>query len=87
MQFFECFLLNAMKNEENKGNNAIFWIVAIYSADERIRLVRLLRYSNKETRDKLTRGAYTNIFYLHETRYTRVSQVFSQSSLSTCLRQ
>jgi hypothetical protein len=24
MQFFECFLLNAMTNEENKGNNAIF---------------------------------------------------------------
>jgi hypothetical protein len=24
MQFFECFLLNAMKKEENKGNNAIF---------------------------------------------------------------
>jgi hypothetical protein len=24
MQFFECFLLNAMKNEENKGNYAIF---------------------------------------------------------------
>jgi hypothetical protein len=24
MQFLECFLLNAMKNEENKGNNAIF---------------------------------------------------------------
>jgi hypothetical protein len=24
MQFCECFLLNAMKNEENKGNNAIF---------------------------------------------------------------
>jgi hypothetical protein len=24
MQFFECFLLNAMINEENKGNNAIF---------------------------------------------------------------
>jgi hypothetical protein len=23
-QFFECFLLNAMKNEENKGNNSIF---------------------------------------------------------------
>jgi hypothetical protein len=22
MQFFQCFLLNAMKNEENKGNNA-----------------------------------------------------------------
>jgi hypothetical protein len=21
---FECFFLNAMKNEENKGNNAIF---------------------------------------------------------------
>ena len=24
MQYFECFLLNAMKNEENKGNYAIF---------------------------------------------------------------
>jgi hypothetical protein len=24
MQFFEFFLLNAIKNEENKGNNAIF---------------------------------------------------------------
>jgi hypothetical protein len=24
MQFFECFLLNAMKNEENNGKNAIF---------------------------------------------------------------
>jgi hypothetical protein len=24
MQFFECFLLNAMKNEENKEKNAIF---------------------------------------------------------------
>jgi hypothetical protein len=24
MQFFECFLLNAMKNEENKGKHAIF---------------------------------------------------------------
>ena len=24
MQFLECFLLNAMENEENKGNNAIF---------------------------------------------------------------
>jgi hypothetical protein len=24
MQFFECFLLNAMKKEENKGNNALF---------------------------------------------------------------
>jgi hypothetical protein len=24
MQFFECFLLKAMKNEENKGHNAIF---------------------------------------------------------------
>jgi hypothetical protein len=23
-QFIECFLLNAMENEENKGNNAIF---------------------------------------------------------------
>jgi hypothetical protein len=24
MQVLECFLLNAMKKEENKGNNAIF---------------------------------------------------------------
>jgi hypothetical protein len=24
MQFFECFLLNAMKKEKHKGNNAIF---------------------------------------------------------------
>jgi hypothetical protein len=24
MQFCECFLLNAMKKEENKGNNAMF---------------------------------------------------------------
>jgi hypothetical protein len=24
MQLFECFLLNAMKNEGNNGNNAIF---------------------------------------------------------------
>jgi hypothetical protein len=24
MQFLECFLLNAIKNEENKENNAIF---------------------------------------------------------------
>jgi hypothetical protein len=24
MQFFECFLLNALKNEENKGNISIF---------------------------------------------------------------
>jgi hypothetical protein len=24
MQFFESFLLNAMENEENKGNNAMF---------------------------------------------------------------
>jgi hypothetical protein len=23
MRFFEFFLLNAMKNEENKGNNAV----------------------------------------------------------------
>jgi hypothetical protein len=24
MQIFECFFLNAMKNEENKRNNTIF---------------------------------------------------------------
>ena len=29
MQFFECFLFNAMKNEENKGNNAIFWMFLV----------------------------------------------------------
>jgi hypothetical protein len=29
MQFFECFLLNAMKNEENKGNDAIFLIFLV----------------------------------------------------------
>jgi hypothetical protein len=29
MHFFECFLLNAMKNEENKGNNAIFWMFLV----------------------------------------------------------
>jgi hypothetical protein len=26
-------------------------------------------YSNKETRDTQNRGAYTSIFYLHETQY------------------
>ncbi len=26
MQFVGCFLLNAMKNEENWGNNAICWM-------------------------------------------------------------
>jgi hypothetical protein len=30
MQFFECFLLNAMQNEENKGNNAIFLNVSCW---------------------------------------------------------
>jgi hypothetical protein len=29
MQFFECFLLTAMKNEENKGKNAIFWMFLV----------------------------------------------------------
>jgi hypothetical protein len=29
MQFFECFLLNAIKNEENKENNAIFWMFLV----------------------------------------------------------
>jgi hypothetical protein len=29
MQFFECFLLNAMKNEENKENNVIFGIFLV----------------------------------------------------------
>jgi hypothetical protein len=36
MQFFECFLLNAMKNEENKGNNAIFWMFLV-ECDEKWR--------------------------------------------------
>jgi hypothetical protein len=29
MQFFECFLLNGIKNEEKKGNNAIFWMFLV----------------------------------------------------------
>jgi hypothetical protein len=29
MQFFECFLLNAIKNKGNKGNNAIFWMFLV----------------------------------------------------------
>jgi hypothetical protein len=33
MQFFECFLLNAMKNEEN---NAIFWMFLV-ECDEKWR--------------------------------------------------
>jgi hypothetical protein len=36
MQFFECFLLNAMKKEENKGNNAIFWMFLV-ECDEKWR--------------------------------------------------
>jgi hypothetical protein len=36
MQFFECFLSNAIKNEENKGNNAIFWIFLV-KCDEKWR--------------------------------------------------
>jgi hypothetical protein len=34
MQFFECFLLNVMKNEENKGNNAIF-LMFLVECDEK----------------------------------------------------
>jgi hypothetical protein len=34
MQFLECFLLNAMKNEENKGNNAIFGIFLVESDEK-----------------------------------------------------
>jgi hypothetical protein len=34
MQFFECFLLNAMKNEENKGNDAIF-LMFLVECDEK----------------------------------------------------
>jgi hypothetical protein len=34
------------------SNIRLFTLVAICSADEQIRLVRLLRYSNKQTRDK-----------------------------------
>jgi hypothetical protein len=36
MQIFECFLLNAMKNEENKGNNAIF-LMFLVECDEKRR--------------------------------------------------
>jgi hypothetical protein len=35
-QFFECFLLNAMKN---KGNNAIFWMFLV-ECDEKGRKKR-----------------------------------------------
>jgi hypothetical protein len=34
MQFFECFLLNAMKKEENKGKNAIF-LMFLVECDEK----------------------------------------------------
>jgi hypothetical protein len=34
MQFFECFLLNAMENEENKGNNAIY-LMFLVECDEK----------------------------------------------------
>jgi hypothetical protein len=39
MQFFECFLLNAMKNEENNGKNAIFWMFLV-ECDEKLRKYR-----------------------------------------------
>jgi hypothetical protein len=29
MQFFEFFLLNSMKNEENEAINAIFWMFLV----------------------------------------------------------
>jgi hypothetical protein len=32
MQFFECFLLNVMKNEENKGKHAIFLMFLVECA-------------------------------------------------------
>jgi hypothetical protein len=34
MQLLECFLLNAMENEENKGNNAIF-LMFLVECDEK----------------------------------------------------
>jgi hypothetical protein len=34
MQFLECFLLNAMKNEENKENNAIL-LIFLVECDEK----------------------------------------------------
>ncbi len=36
MQFFEYFLLNAMKSEENKENNAIF-LIFLVECDEKWR--------------------------------------------------
>jgi hypothetical protein len=35
MQFFECFLLNAIKNEENKGVNAIFFMFLVKCDEKR----------------------------------------------------
>jgi hypothetical protein len=34
MQFFECFLLNVIKNEENKLNNAMF-LMFLVECDEK----------------------------------------------------
>jgi hypothetical protein len=34
MQFSECFLVNAMKNEEKKENNAIF-LIFLVECDEK----------------------------------------------------
>jgi hypothetical protein len=43
MQFFECFLLNALKKEENKGNNAIFWIFLV-ECDEKWRKKEIMQF-------------------------------------------
>ncbi len=51
-------------------------------ADSTNQIITLTRIS-KYTTNKL--GVFTRIYYSRETRYTRASQVFSQSSLSNLL--
>jgi hypothetical protein len=39
MQFLECFLFNAMKNEENTGNNAIFGMFLV-ECDKKMKKIK-----------------------------------------------
>jgi hypothetical protein len=44
MQFFECFLMNAMKNEENKGKIAIFWMFLVECDDKRKIISEIMQF-------------------------------------------